>query len=64
MDLDSATLERAAGEQAKRCGSDELVRRIGKLRWMGMDDEAEELRSTLREFRQAAILLSGPNDTD
>ncbi|MHB8885774.1 MAG: hypothetical protein ACYC5H_12005 [Methylovirgula sp.] len=64
MDLDSETLERAAGEPAKQRSVDELVQRIGKLRWMGMDDEAEELQSRLREFRQAAILLAGPNDTD
>lgn len=63
MEADSEILERRV-ESVKACASDELVLRIKKLRWMGMDEEAEQLQSTLREVHQAAILLSGPGDTD
>ena len=63
MEVDTEILEYAE-ESAKERTSDELVQRIRKLRWMGMDEEAEQLQSALRDVDQAAILLSGPSDTD
>jgi hypothetical protein len=44
--------------------SNALVQRIRKLRWMGMDDEAERLQAMLRQMRPADILLSDPSETD
>jgi hypothetical protein len=47
--------------------SDELVKRIRKLRWIGMDDEAEQLIILLRRFpapKSAETVLTGPSDTD
>ena len=63
MEADSEILE-FRDASVKECASDELVQRIRKLRWMGMDEEAERLLGTLREVHQADILLSGPGDTD
>jgi hypothetical protein len=44
----------------------ELVKRIGKLRWMGLEHEAEKLQRALPFFptSQRAILLGFPDDTD
>jgi hypothetical protein len=42
----------------------ELTRRIRKLRWMRMDEEAQELQHALRPFRSRYALLTDPRDTD
>jgi hypothetical protein len=50
-----------AGEQKAAC---DLVKRIRKLRWMGMEEEAERLQVELRGIRQADSVLAAPADTD
>ena len=42
----------------------EFRKRIVKLRWMGLDDEAERLQHVLRSMRLNDVLLSEPRDTD
>jgi hypothetical protein len=42
--------------------SRKLVHRILKLRWLGMEDEAEQL--ALRTMETNGTLLAGPYDTD
>jgi hypothetical protein len=42
----------------------ELVKLVKKLRWIGMDEEAEQVQEVLREVDPAATLLGGPWDTD
>ncbi len=42
----------------------ELVQLIKKLRWIGMEAEAERLQIVLREVDPAATLVGGPWDTD
>jgi hypothetical protein len=49
------------GEQQAAC---DLVKRIRKLRWMGMEDEAERLQVELRRTQQADTVLAAPVDTD
>ena len=45
--------------------SDELVKRIRKLRWMGMEEEAERLQSELDKHGRAVhSVLAAPRDTD
>ena len=45
--------------------SSELVKRIRKLRWMGMEREAEALQPTLcRRARSIDNVLAAPYDTD
>jgi hypothetical protein len=58
--------ERHAAEESAtaKCESHKLVLRILKLRWMGMEDEAEIARITLRKVEPAATMLAGPFDTD
>ncbi len=47
-------------------GSNELVKLIRKLRWIGMDDEAERLQAELTQRRAAAsdsvVAMSGETD--
>jgi hypothetical protein len=42
----------------------ELVMRILKLRWMGMDDEAERMQVALHRIDSQCTLAAGPFDTD
>lgn len=38
--------------------------RIGKLRWMGLDEEAETLLAALSRLKPCAVILRGPSDKD
>jgi hypothetical protein len=40
------------------------MHQIVKLRWMGLADEAEEVRRALRKAEPGLTLLAGPFDTD
>ena len=42
----------------------ELILRILKLRWIGMEDEAERMELALQRVDPACTLLAGPFDTD
>ena len=53
-------LDSAKGKPA----SHELVERIHKLRWIGMDDEAEQLRLKLCKSPSGETLLACPTETD
>lgn len=55
--------ERPESGDANRA-THELVQRIVKLRWMGLDDEAEQIRSTLQNAEPGVTWLTGPCDTD
>ena len=54
----------AASERREE--ADELVRLIRKLRWIGMDDEAERLLAQLSgwPFRPTETVIAGPWATD
>jgi len=46
-------------------GANELVKRIRKLRWMGMDDEAERLQIELtRRCADRDSVIATPRETD
>jgi hypothetical protein len=50
---------------AEQRTSSELVKRIRKLRWMGMEREAEALQAMLcRRERNTDSVLAAPRDTD
>ena len=51
---------------AEQRASNELVKRIRKLRWMGMEKEAERIQSQLATYRDppADSVLAAPRDTD
>ena len=50
---------------AEQRTSSELVKRIRKLRWMGMEREAEAWQATLcRRERSTDSVLAAPPDTD
>jgi hypothetical protein len=42
----------------------ELIQRIVKLRWMGLDDEADQIRSRLPQAETGVTWVVGPCDTD
>jgi len=45
--------------------ADDLVKRIRKLRWMGMEREAEELQTELtRRSAAADSVIATPRETD
>ncbi len=55
----------AADAAATQRGSNELVKLIRKLRWIGMDDEAERLQAELTRRHAAAdsvVAMSGETD--
>lgn len=43
---------------------DELKHLIHKLRWMGLDREAERACTRLSRLAPATTVLAGPHDTD
>ena len=51
---------------AEQRASNELVKLIRKLHWMGMEKEAvgAEMQLALRRVRHANSVLAGPHDTD
>jgi hypothetical protein len=51
-------------EAPEQTVSHELVMRILKLRWMGMDDEAERARLALQKVEPQTTVEPGPVDTD
>ena len=55
--------ERKEGSLEERLVQD-LARRVRKLRWMRMEDEAEQLQWALRALRPKSTLLAEPGDTD
>jgi hypothetical protein len=44
--------------------SDEFIKRIRKLRWIGMEDEAQQLEHALFRLVQVNPVLTGRFDTD
>jgi hypothetical protein len=57
---------RRIDDSAHRSASNECVRLIRKLRWIGMDDEAERLLAQLSgwPFRPTETVIAGPWATD
>lgn len=63
MELVSKSMERPE-ISPEQSASNALITRIRKLRWMGMEEEAEQLENLLRRTPSADVLLSSPCDTD
>ena len=53
-----------APNTAQELVTQELMQRIVKLSWMGLDDEAERMRSTMRQAEPGVAWVVGPCDTD
>jgi hypothetical protein len=51
-------------EQEYRRPPAEIIRLLGKLRWIGMDDEAEELQAKTQESGVIGGVLTLPRETD
>lgn len=63
MEFDAHVAERPDVPAHERA-SHEIIMRILKLRWMGLDNEAERIETKLRRVGQACTPLMGPLDTD
>jgi hypothetical protein len=50
-------------DRAEPAASD-LVKLIQKLRWMGMEREAEQLQKVLSRLPESDSVLAAPHDTD
>jgi hypothetical protein len=60
--LDQPTQRDAAERES---GTNDLVKRIRKLRWMGMEEEAERLQQELtRRCADADSVIATPRETD
>ncbi len=63
--LEQPLTQQNADTAATQRGSNELVKLIRKLRWIGMEEEAERLQSELTRRRAAAdsvVAMSGETD--
>jgi len=49
---------------ADQRAANELTKLIRKLRWIGMEGEAERLQALLRRAPQSGQVVAEPNDTD
>jgi hypothetical protein len=49
---------------AQERASHELLMRVLKLRWMGLENEAHQMETVLHRVDPACTLLAGPFDTD
>ncbi len=49
---------------AQQRASNQFVHLIRKLRWIGMDDEAEQVLAQLTTFRPTETVIAGPWATD
>jgi hypothetical protein len=53
-----------APDISRRQQANELIKLIRKLRWMGMEEEAERAETALRGISPADSVLATPADTD
>ena len=66
MDMVSANPKGTFDDPVQRRASNDCVYLIRKLRWMGMDDEAEQVLDQLSgwSFQPTETVLAGPWATD
>jgi len=62
--MDAQNRQQQAALPVESKASSELIRRIRKLRWAGLDDEADKLEKQLSECSKADTVLATPTDTD
>ena len=60
----TATMPERPDVSAEEYASHELIMRVLKLRWMGLDNAAEQAEVALRRIDPACTLLAVPFDTD
>ena len=56
--------QEALQDSAEQRASSELVKLVQKLRWIGMEREAERLQKVLHRVPAAGSILAAPRDTD
>jgi hypothetical protein len=57
-------LQKPPDVSAEHRASNELIKLIRKLRWIGMEKEAEGVETALRGVSPADSVLAAPHDTD
>lgn len=63
MEMVSSIQERPE-VSAKERASHDMIKQILKLRWIGMDVEADEMQLDLRRVEPRCTLLAGPYETE
>jgi hypothetical protein len=61
---DSLDIKKRPDVSAEQRISGELLKLVKKLRWIGMEDEADRMQSALRMVEQAGRMLSAHRETD
>jgi hypothetical protein len=51
-------------DMSARQQANEFIKLIRKLRWMGMEEEAERVETALAGISPAGSVLAAPHDTD
>jgi hypothetical protein len=49
---------------AEQRNSNEIIKRIRKLRWIGMEEEAKRIQEALYGMAVAEVVLGVPSETD
>jgi len=62
--MQSVSAESVKKPMPRQVEVDELKHLIHKLRWMGLEQEAETACAKLSRISPAATVLAGPYDTD
>ena len=60
----AAVIQKLAETSTRLLAPHELVMRILKLRWIGMESEAEKIETALHRIAPESTLVRGPADTD
>jgi len=60
----AAVIQKLAETSVRFFAPHELVMRILKLRWIGMESEAEKIETALHRIAPESTLVRGPADTD
>ena len=63
MELQARKAERPEVSRQERRASD-LLKKIRKLNWIGLYDEARRLETDLCRLNSGVVLLAGPAETD
>jgi hypothetical protein len=64
MELKPANVHEHPDVSAEEHAAHDLIQRILKLRWMGMEDEAMQMQLVLRRVEPGVTVMAGPYDTD
>lgn len=60
----SLALEQVPDVPLEQRKSDELIKQVQKLRWMGLEEEANRIQRLLSEIPPSGSVLAAPREAD